>query len=152
VLSHLQDLSGEQPSPTQQLDVVLRLLLALDSRQGWLVLFLPMHDEGELRSHQLVSGVGLAHLPNLVLSTAGTQWILRDWTEEPVVPLRAQPRFFHTSPPSCLPVSTIFPTRCVTHYFGHSSDVSTVMCSGSHKEFLLEKSDYCLLPHNIFLR
>ena len=34
----------------------------------------------------------------------------------------------------------------VTHYFGHSGDVSTVMCSGSHKDLLPEKSDCCLLP------
>jgi hypothetical protein len=33
----------------------------------------------------------------------------------------------------------------VTHYFSHSGDVSTVMCSRSHKEFLPEKSDCCLL-------
>jgi hypothetical protein len=40
----------------------------------------------------------------------------------------------------------------VTHYFGHSGDVSTVMCSGSHKDLLPEKSDCCLLLQNIFLR
>jgi hypothetical protein len=40
----------------------------------------------------------------------------------------------------------------VTHYFGHSGDVSIVMCSGSHKDLLPEKSDCCLLLQNIFLR
>jgi hypothetical protein len=39
----------------------------------------------------------------------------------------------------------------VTHYFGHSGDVSTVMCSGSHKDLLPEKSDCCLPLQNIFL-
>jgi hypothetical protein len=78
VLSPLQTLSGEKPSPAPQLDVVLRLLLVLSSRPRWLVIFLPRHDEGELRSHQLVDGVGLAHLPTLVLLTVGAQWILRD--------------------------------------------------------------------------
>jgi hypothetical protein len=39
----------------------------------------------------------------------------------------------------------------VTHYFGHSGDVFTVMCSGSHKDLLPEKSD-CYPPlQNIFL-
>jgi hypothetical protein len=47
---------------------------------------------------------------------------------------------------------TFYGDPSVTHYFGHSGDVSTVMCSGSHKDFLPEKSDCCLLPHNIFLR
>jgi hypothetical protein len=71
VLSPLQTLSAEKPSPILQLDVVLRVLLALASRPGCLVLFLPVHDEGELRSHQRVDGVGLAHLPTLVLPMAG---------------------------------------------------------------------------------
>jgi hypothetical protein len=78
VLSPLQTLSGVKPSPTLQLDIVLLLLLALASRLGWLVLFLLVRDEGELRSHQLVVGVGLAHLPTLVLPMAGAQWTLRD--------------------------------------------------------------------------
>jgi hypothetical protein len=34
----------------------------------------------------------------------------------------------------------------VTHYFGHSGDVSTIMCLGSHKDLLPEKNDCCLLP------
>jgi hypothetical protein len=71
VLSPLQTLSGEKPSPAPQLGVVLQLLLSLASRPGWLVLFLPMGNEGDLRLHQLVYEVGLDHLPTLVLSTTG---------------------------------------------------------------------------------
>jgi hypothetical protein len=111
MLFPFQTLSEEQPSPALQLGVFLQLLLALTSRPGWLVFFLPVHDEGDLQSHQLVSEVGLAHLQSLVLLMAGVQWTLCDWTEEPVVPLGAQPRFYHTSPPAWLHVSTIFPTR-----------------------------------------
>jgi hypothetical protein len=40
----------------------------------------------------------------------------------------------------------------VTHYFGHSGDVSIVLYLVSHKDFLLEKSGCCLLPKNTFLR
>jgi hypothetical protein len=78
VLSPLQTLSRGKPSPTLQLSVVLLLLLSLSSRPGWLVLFLLMHNEGELRSHQLVVRVGLAHFPTLVLPMEGAQWTLRD--------------------------------------------------------------------------
>jgi hypothetical protein len=88
VLSPIQTSSGEQPSSSLQVSVILRVLLALASRPGWLVLFLLVLDEGELRLHLLVGGVGLAHLPTLVLPMVGAQWTLRDWTEGPVVPLR----------------------------------------------------------------
>ena len=40
----------------------------------------------------------------------------------------------------------------VTHYFGHSGDVSIVMCPGSHKDLFPEKSDCYLLLQSIFLR
>jgi hypothetical protein len=51
-------------------------------------MFLLVRDEGELRSHKLVVGVGLAHLPTLVLLMEGVQWTLCDWTKGHVVPLR----------------------------------------------------------------
>jgi hypothetical protein len=52
MLYPLQTLYEEKPSPALQLDIVLRVLIALASRPGWLVLFLPMHDKGEIRLHQ----------------------------------------------------------------------------------------------------
>jgi hypothetical protein len=109
VLSPLQTWFGEQPSPALKVNVVLRVLLALASGPGWLVLFLPMHDEGELWSHQLVDGVGMAHLPTLILLMAGAQWTLHDWTEGPAIPLGVRPQFCRTSPPARLPVSARFP-------------------------------------------
>jgi hypothetical protein len=111
VFSPLQTLSGEKPSLSLQLGVVIQVLLTLASRPGWLVLFLLVCDEGELWSHQLVGGVGLAHLPTLVLPMEGAQWTPHDWTEGHVVPLRVRPQFCHTSPPSWLLVSARFPTR-----------------------------------------
>ena len=87
MLSPLQTLSGVQPSPSLQLGVVILLLLSLISRPRWLVLFLLVRDEGELRSSQLVVGVGLAHIPTLVLSMTGAQWRLHGWNEGDVVPL-----------------------------------------------------------------
>jgi hypothetical protein len=112
VLSLLQTLSGEKPSFALQICVVLQVLLALDSRPGWLVLFLLVHDEDELRSHQLVDVVGLAHLPSLVLPMAGVQWTLHDWTKGPAVPLGVRPQFCRTSTPTWLLVSARFPARC----------------------------------------
>jgi hypothetical protein len=85
VLSPLQPLSGVKPFPSLQLYVVILLLLVLSSRPGWLVLFLRVCDECELRSHQLVIRVGLAHLPTLVLSMARAQWTLHEWTEGPAI-------------------------------------------------------------------
>jgi hypothetical protein len=96
VISPLQTLSGEKPSPTPQLDVVLQLLLTLSSRPRWLVLFLHVHEEGELQSHQLVCKVGLDHLPTLVLSMVGAQWTIHNWTEGPFVPLRVKLRVYRT--------------------------------------------------------
>jgi hypothetical protein len=111
VLSPLQTLSGEKPSHAPQLGVVILLLLALASRLGWLVLFLPVHDEGELQSHQLVCGVGLACLLTLVLPMAGVEWTLCDWTEGPIVPLGVRPRFCHTFLPAWLHASVRFPVK-----------------------------------------
>jgi hypothetical protein len=88
VLSPLQNFSREKPSPALQVGVVLQVLLTLASRPRWFVLFLPMHDEGNLWSHQLVGEVGMTHLPTLVFPMAGAQWALCDWTEETIVPLR----------------------------------------------------------------
>jgi hypothetical protein len=88
MFSPLPILPGEKPSLALQLGVVLRVLLALASRSGWLVMFLLLLDKGELRLHLLVSGVGLTHLLTLVLPMAGVQWTLRNWTEGPTVPLR----------------------------------------------------------------
>jgi len=59
------------PFPTVQLDVALSLPLVLSSGPLWPILFLPVHDEGELRSHQLVCGVGQAHIPTMVLLMVG---------------------------------------------------------------------------------
>jgi hypothetical protein len=70
-----------------------------------------VHDEGKFRSHQLVVGVGLAHLPTLVLLMVGEKWTLRDWTEGPSIPLRVRPQLCHTSPPTWLLVSGIFLVR-----------------------------------------
>jgi hypothetical protein len=69
---------GEQPSPALQLGVVLRVLLSLYSRPGWIVLFHLVLNKGEPRLHILADRVGLAHLPTLVLPMAGAQWTLRD--------------------------------------------------------------------------
>ena len=71
VFSPLQTFSVEKPFPALQLNIFLRLLLSLALKPRWLVLFLPVHDEGELRSHQLVGGVGMAHLPTLVFPMEG---------------------------------------------------------------------------------
>jgi hypothetical protein len=111
VLSPLQTLSGEKPSPALHLNIVLLLVLALASRPRWLVLFLLMCDEGELQSHQLIFGVGLAHLLTLVILMAGAQWTLCNLIEGLVVPLRVQPQFCRTSPPAWFLVSIIFPAR-----------------------------------------
>ena len=86
-LSLLQNFPGDKSSPALQLCVVLRVHIAIASRPRWLALFLLEHDKGELQPHQLFCGVGLAHLPTLVLLMAGAQWRLRSWTEGPVVPL-----------------------------------------------------------------
>jgi hypothetical protein len=51
MLSPLQTWSEEQPSPALQVGIVLQVLLALASGPGWLVQFLLVCDEGELRSH-----------------------------------------------------------------------------------------------------
>ena len=90
MLSPLQTLSREQPSPSLQVGIVLQVLLALASGPGWLVKFLLVRDEGELRSHQLVDGVGLAHLLTLVLPIARAQWTPHDWTKGPIVPLSSE--------------------------------------------------------------
>jgi hypothetical protein len=71
-----------------QLDATLEVLFALASRPGWLVLFLLVLIEGEIPLYHLVSGVGMAHLPTLVLSMAGVKWKLRGWTEGLAVPLK----------------------------------------------------------------
>jgi hypothetical protein len=71
MLSPFQNSSGEKPSLSLQVSFVLRVLLSIASRPGWLVHFLLMQNEGDLRSHQLVGGVGLAHLPTLVLPIVG---------------------------------------------------------------------------------
>jgi hypothetical protein len=84
----LKTFPGDKPSPILQVEIVLQVLLVLDSRHGWLVLFLLVLVEGELQLHMLVDRVGLAHLPTLVLLMAGAQWILRDCTEGPPVPLK----------------------------------------------------------------
>jgi hypothetical protein len=42
-------------------------------------------------------------------------------------------------------------STCVTHYFGHSGDVSTSMCSGSQKDLLHEKPNWFLPLQNLFL-
>jgi hypothetical protein len=99
VFSLLQTLPREKPSLDLQICIILRLLLALASRPGWLVLFLLVCDERELRPHQLVGGVRLDHLPNLVLLMERVQWTLHDWIEGPVVPLRIRPQLCHTFPP-----------------------------------------------------
>jgi hypothetical protein len=65
-----QTLHGEKYFLILQLGVVLQVLLVLVSKPGWLVLFPLVLVEGELRLYQLVSGVGLAHLPTLVLLMA----------------------------------------------------------------------------------
>jgi hypothetical protein len=83
-----QTLLGDKSFPVLQLDVVLQVLLALASRPGWLVLFLLVLVKGEILLYQLIDGVGLAHLPTLVLPMADTQWRLHRWNEGPVVPLR----------------------------------------------------------------
>ena len=41
--------------------------------------------------------------------------------------------------------------KCYT-LVGHSGDVSTVMCSGSHKDLLPEKRDCCLLLQKHFFK
>jgi hypothetical protein len=104
-LSPHQTLFGEKSSLALQLDVVLQVLLVLSSKPRWIVRFPPVLIEGELQLHLLGGGVGLAHLPIIVLSMAGAQWRLHSWTEEPVVPLRARPQFYHTFPPASLLVS-----------------------------------------------
>jgi hypothetical protein len=76
MLSLIQMFPGEKPSPVLQICVFLRLHLVLASRPGWRFLFFLVHDEGELRLHQLVNGVGLAHLPTMVLIMVGAQWTL----------------------------------------------------------------------------
>jgi hypothetical protein len=58
VLSPLQTLAGRQPSPAMQSRVALLLPLVLALGPLWLVLFLLVHDKGELRSHQLFCGFG----------------------------------------------------------------------------------------------
>jgi hypothetical protein len=99
---------GEKDFPVLQHFVSLRVLLVLVSKPGWLILFLPVLVEGELRLYQLSGGVGLAHLPTLVLPV---QWRLRGWTEGPVVPLRVQSQFYHTSLLAWLLVSLLFPVK-----------------------------------------
>jgi hypothetical protein len=73
-----QTLLEEKYFPVLQLGTTLQVLLALVSKPGWLVLFPLVLIEGELRLSQLVGGVGLAHLPTLVLPMAEAQWRLRD--------------------------------------------------------------------------
>jgi hypothetical protein len=90
VLSHFQTSFGEKPSSDLQVGFVIRLLLALASRIGWLVHFSFVRDKGKLRSHKLVRRVGLTHLPTLFLLMEGAQWALRDWTEGLAVPLRVR--------------------------------------------------------------
>jgi hypothetical protein len=79
--------------------ISLQVLLVLVSNPGWLDLFLPMLIEGELRLYQLGGGVGLAHLPILVLLV---QWRLCSWIVGLVVPLEVQSQCDHTYP-LCLP-------------------------------------------------
>jgi hypothetical protein len=88
VLSPRQTLSGEKCSHALQLNIVLQVLLVLASKLGCIVLFLLLLVEGKLQLHLLIDKVGLAHPPTLVLSMAGAQWRMHDWTEEHVVPLR----------------------------------------------------------------
>ncbi len=71
--------------------------------------------------------------------------------------IRCDPCFWHTHAfykvfQLSQVLASYFGGHSVTHYFGHSGDVSTIMCSGSHKDLLPEKSDCCLLLQNIFLR
>jgi hypothetical protein len=70
-ISLIQTFPREKPSPVLQIYIILQLHLALALRPGWLVMFLLERDEGELCPHQLVGGVGLAHLPTLVLLMVG---------------------------------------------------------------------------------
>jgi len=77
-LSPHQTLSGKKYSSTLQLDAILQVLLILYSKPGWLVLLLLMLIEGELQLHMLVGGVGLAHLPTLVLLMEGAYWRLHN--------------------------------------------------------------------------
>ena len=76
VLSLLQTWPREKPSLVMQLYDVLRFHLVLASMPRWIVLFHLMLVKGELRLYQLFCGVGLAHLPTLVLPMVGVQWIL----------------------------------------------------------------------------
>jgi hypothetical protein len=62
-------------------------------------------DEGELRLHLLVGGVGLAHLPTLVLPMEGVQWTLCNSTEGHVVPLGVRAHLCCTFPPAWLLIS-----------------------------------------------
>jgi hypothetical protein len=87
VLSTLQTLFGGHHSPVAQLDVALLLPLVLASGPLWQVLFLLMHDEGDLRSHHLFCIFGWAHLSTLVLLMVGVYWTLCRWIEGLVVPL-----------------------------------------------------------------
>jgi hypothetical protein len=68
---------GGKSFPILQLDVVLKELLVLASKPGWLVLFPLVLIEGELRLYHLIGGVGLARLPALVFPMAEAQWRLR---------------------------------------------------------------------------
>jgi hypothetical protein len=70
-----------------QPNVALPFLLGLVSGPLWPSLSHIFLDKGELRSHQLVYGVGKAHIPTLVLLMVGAQWILHGWIEGPIIPL-----------------------------------------------------------------
>ena len=71
-------------------------------------------------------------------------------------PIRCAPCFWHTHAfykvfRLSQVLASYFGGHSVTHYFGHSGDVSTMMCSSSHKEFFPEKSDWFLPLQNLFL-
>jgi hypothetical protein len=104
-------LIGEQSFPILQCCNVLQVCLALASRPSWLVLFILLIVEGKLRLYEKVGGVGLAHLPTLVLPMVGVQLILPNWTEGPIVPLRVRLEFYHTVLPSWLLFSLLFPMK-----------------------------------------
>jgi hypothetical protein len=106
-----QTLLGEQAFPFLQHYVSLRVLLVLALKPGWLALFLPVLIEGKFRLSRLGGGVEMAHLPILVILA---QWRLQIWTVGPVVPLRVQSQFDHTSPLDLLLVSLLFPTNHLT--------------------------------------
>jgi hypothetical protein len=87
VLSLLQTWLEVPLSPFVQPNISLPFILVLSTGPLWSVISLLVLDEGGLRSHQLVYGVGQAHLPTLVLLMEGVQWILHSWSEGPIVPL-----------------------------------------------------------------